>query len=225
MVDEFSRLGHTIFGCARTREQIEELRQMYPKQDFEVVDVASEAGIRAWSQRVLKEHGPPDFVLNNAAIINFKSPLWEVDSQEFSAVVDINIKGVASVIRHFVPSMMARRKGVIVNFISRWATRFEAQMAPYCATKWAVVALTRVLSQELKPQGISVVGLNPGIVRTGMLERYLAGTTGVDASNFPTPAEWAAAAVPYILRLRLTDSGKLRSLPSCRESRTHTQTR
>jgi NAD(P)-dependent dehydrogenase (short-subunit alcohol dehydrogenase family) len=224
MVEEFVRLGHTVFGCARTKNAIDELARTYPGHDFQAADVASDVQVKAWAERLLKKHGPPNFLLNNAAIINFRAPLWEVDSREFSEEVDINVKGVANVIRHFVPSMIARRTGVIVNFISRWGTRFEAQMAPYCATKWAVVALTRVVSEELKPQGISVVGLNPGIVRTGMLEKYLSASTGVGPSNYPTPAEWAAAAVPYILRLRLTDSGKLRSLPSPRKSRIQAST-
>lgn len=212
MVDEFIRLGHTVFGCARTRKQIEELSHTYPDQNFETVDVSSEAEIKTWAQRVVKKAGPPDFVLNNAAIINSKAPLWEVNSQEFSEQVDINVKGVVNVVRHFVPSMMARRSGVIVNFISRWGTRFEAEMAPYCATKWAVVALTRVLAEELKPQGISAVGLNPGIVRTAMLQRYLGSFTGTEISTYPTPTEWAKIAVPYILQLCLKDTGKLRNV-------------
>lgn len=212
MVDEFVRLGHRVFGCARTKSGIDELTRIYPEQDFQTVDVASDAQVQAWAERLVKEYGPPDFVLNNAAVINFKAPLWEVDSREFSKEIDINVKGVANVIRHFAPSMMARRSGVIVNFISRWGTRFEAHMAPYCASKWAVVALTRVLSDELKHRGISAVGLNPGIVRTGMLQQYLGGVTGTDMSNYPTPTEWATTAVPYILRLCLNDSGKLRNV-------------
>lgn len=212
MVDEFVRLGHKVLGCARTKIGIEELIRMYPEQDFQTVDVASDAQVQAWAERLVKEYGAPDFVLNNAAVINFKAPLWEVDSQEFSEEIDINVKGVANVTRHFVPSMMARRSGIIVNFISRWGTQFEAHMAPYCASKWAVVALTHVLSEELRPQGISAVGLNPGVVRTGMLQQYLGGVSGTDMSTYPTASEWATTAAPYILRLCLNDSGKLRNV-------------
>lgn len=141
MVDEFVRLGHTVCGCARTRDRIEELTRIYPRHDFQAVDVASDAEVKAWAERLLAEYGPPDFVLNNAAIVNPKASLWEVGDSDFSAEIDINVKGVVNVIRHFVPSMISRRRGVIVNFSSRWGKRFEKQMAPYCATKWAVVAL------------------------------------------------------------------------------------
>jgi NAD(P)-dependent dehydrogenase (short-subunit alcohol dehydrogenase family) len=212
MVDEFVRLGHTVLGCARTKSEIEELTRLYPAHDFQTVDVASDAAVKAWADDLLRKYGPPDFLLNNAAVINVKASLWEVGDRDFSDEIDINIKGVVNVIRRFVPAMRSRRRGVIVNFSSRWGKKFEKRMAPYCATKWAVVALTRALAEELRSEGIAAVGLNPGIVKTGMLLRYLGNTTTPDASGYPTPAEWAKRAVPFILRLRLKDTGKLRSV-------------
>jgi NAD(P)-dependent dehydrogenase (short-subunit alcohol dehydrogenase family) len=212
MVDEFIRLGHKVIGCARTRSAIDELTVTYPEHDFQVVDVASDRAVGAWAQRLLKTYGPPDFVLNNAAIINFKASLWEVDYQEFSNELDVNIKGVANIVRHFAPTMICHRHGVFVNFISRWGTRFEKQMAPYCATKWAVVALTRVLAAELKPEGVAAVGLNPGVVRTAMFDKYSGYATLPNLSNYMLPFEWAHIAVPYILRLCLKDTGRLRNV-------------
>jgi NAD(P)-dependent dehydrogenase (short-subunit alcohol dehydrogenase family) len=150
-------------------------------------------------------------VLNNAAVINPKAALWRVSNRDFSDEVDINIKGLVNVIRHFTPSMVRRKRGVIVNFTSRWGTSFETNMAPYCATKWAVVALTRVLAEELRPEGVAAIGINPGIIKTGMLQRYL-GNKGVDMSNYLSPVEWAKIAVPFILQLRLRDTGKVRNV-------------
>jgi NAD(P)-dependent dehydrogenase (short-subunit alcohol dehydrogenase family) len=212
MVDEFVRLGHTVLGCARTRQEIENLARLYPTHDFKVVNVASDAEVRAWAQCLLRQYGPPDLVLNNAAVINLKASLWKVADRDFSEEIDINIKGVVNVIRHFTPSMITRKRGVIVNFSSRWGKNFEKQMAPYCATKWAVVALTRALAEELKLEGVAAVAINPGIVKTGMLQRYLGNTTP-DMSGYPTPAEWAKIAVPFILRLRIKDTGKVRNVP------------
>ena len=213
MADEFIRLGHTVFGCARTKDEIERLTVMYPRHDFQTVDVASDAEVKSWAERLLEKYGPPDFVLNNAAVINLKASLWEVTDREFSDEVDINIKGVVNVIRHFVPSMITRKRGVIVNFNSRWGLHFEKQMAPYCATKWAVVALTRTLAEELRPERIAAIGLNPGIIKTGMLHRYLGDAAAFDASNYVNPVDWAKAAVPFILRFRLQDTGRLLRVP------------
>src|SRR5262249_16264264 len=78
------RLGHTVIGCARTANQIEELAHLYPIHDFRAVDVSHDADVKTWANGVLNKFGPPDFVLNNAAVLHSKASLWEVDDQEFS---------------------------------------------------------------------------------------------------------------------------------------------
>jgi len=225
MVDEFVRLGHIVSGCGRTKSEIERLVQLYPEHDFQVVDVASHLQVRAWAEHLIEKHGAPRLVLNNAAVLNAKAPLWEVSDQDFSNEIEVNIKGVVNVIRHFAPSMIGRRRGVIINFCSRWAVDVEKLMGPYCATKWAVIALTRVLAQELQEHGVAVIGLNPGIVQTAMLKRYLSGNGAAEMSDYLTPNEWAAIAVPFILRLSLKDTGKLRHVLAPPTYSTCTRTR
>ena len=114
-------------------------------------------------------------LLNNAGLINRNAPLWEVRAQEFSDVIDVNLKGVANVIRHFVPAMIKRRSGVIVNFSSGWGRSTDAEVAPYCATKWAIEGLTQALAQELPP-GMAAVPFNPGIINTAMLRSCFGGS-------------------------------------------------
>ena len=171
--------------------------------DFEIVDVAADAHVAAWAKRVLSSHGAPDLLLNNAALINRNAPLWEVPVKEFSDVIDVNIKGVANVIRHFVPAMVRRKSGVIVNFSSGWGRTTEAEVAPYCATKWAIEGITQALAQELPP-GMAAVPFNPGIIDTDMLRSSF----GSSASGYPAPAEWARVTVPFLLELGPPDNGK-----------------
>lgn len=161
MVEEFVRLGHTVCGCARTKDSIKVLARTHSRHDFQTVDVASDSQVKMWADHLLSKYGPPDDVLNNAAVFAPKKCLWKMGDHHFSDEVDINLKGVVNVIRHFVPPMIFRKHGVIVNFCSRWGKKFEKEMAPYCATKWAVVAVTRVLAEELKPECIAAIGLNP----------------------------------------------------------------
>jgi NAD(P)-dependent dehydrogenase (short-subunit alcohol dehydrogenase family) len=208
MVDEFIGLGHHVIGCARTATQIEELNREYPTHDFQAVDVACASSVKGWADRVFETYGAPDFLLNNAAVLNSRAPLWEVSDQEFSSQIDINVKGVANVIRYFVPYMMARGLGVMVNFTSRWANESEKHMAPYCASKSAVAALTRVVAEELEPFGITALAFNPGVVQTQMLATYLGENTS-GMCNHPTPVQWANVAVPLLLRLCMEDSGRL----------------
>ena len=69
---------------------------------------------------LLKTHGAPDLLLNNAALINRNAPLWKVPAEEFDAVIDVNIKGVANVDPPFRAGHDRAGRGVIVNFSSGW---------------------------------------------------------------------------------------------------------
>jgi NAD(P)-dependent dehydrogenase (short-subunit alcohol dehydrogenase family) len=147
-------------------------------------------------------------LINNAALINQNAPLWRISGGEFSQVIDVNIKGVANVIRHFVPAMIEQGQGVIVNFSSGWGRSVDAQVAPYCATKFAIEGLTRALALEL-PSGLAAVALNPGIIDTAMLQSCF----GASAADYETPAQWAQRAVPYILKFAASDNGSSLTVP------------
>ena len=209
MVDEFVKRKHTVLGCGRSRKGIEQLRkQIGPSHDFAVVDVAADDEVKAWAGRLLGTYGPPDLVLNNAGVINKNARLWEVPEREFSLVIDVNLKGIANVIRHFVPEMVKRKRGVIVNFSSGWGRSTDAEVAPYCATKWAIEGLTQAFAQEL-PSGMAAVALNPGIINTDMLRSCFGGS----ASGYLSPAEWAKSAVPFLLKLGPAENGKQLTAP------------
>jgi len=209
MAEEFARLGHTVLGCGRSGREIEKLRQKLGKpHDFYPVDVADDEAVKSWASVILTSHGPPELLLNNAGIINGNARLWEIAVREFDAVVDTNLKGVANVIRHFVPEMVRRKRGVIVNFSSGWGRATDAEVAPYCATKWAIEGLTQSLAQEL-PSGMAAVPLNPGIIDTEMLRSCFGGS----ASSYPKPDEWAKAVVPFLLKLGPEANGKQATAP------------
>ena len=209
MAEEFIRLGHVVAGCSRSEMEIARLQKQFAApNDFAVVDVSLDAPVAAWAGRVLKSPGPPDLLVNNAGRINRNAPLWEVGAQEFAEVVGANLSGPANVIRHFVPGMVKRRSGVIVNFSSGWGRSTSAEVAPYCATKWAIEGLTQALAQELPP-GMAAVPLNPGIINTDMLRSCFGGS----AAGYPTPEEWAKVAVPFLMNLGAADNGRPVTVP------------
>jgi NAD(P)-dependent dehydrogenase (short-subunit alcohol dehydrogenase family) len=209
MVEQFVTLGHRVVGCARSASAIEALQQRYgPPHRFDVVDVSDDSQVGQWRDAVVAGGEVPDLLLNSAAIINQSATLWEVPPDEFSRVVDINIKGVYHVIRHFVPAMVAQRRGVIVNFSSTWGRSTSPQEAPYCATKWAIEGLTKALASEL-PRGMAAVAMNPGIIHTAMLETCF----GRGAAAYAKPAAWAVTAVPFLLGLGPKDNGRAVSAP------------
>jgi NAD(P)-dependent dehydrogenase (short-subunit alcohol dehydrogenase family) len=204
MAERFIALGHTVLCCGRAAAAMAELELLHgPRHRFDVVDVTDDRQVARWAAACIETAGPPDLLLNNAALINRNAPLWRVPVTEFDAVIDVNIKGVANVIRHFAPAMIKRGSGVIVNFSSGWGRATDPEVAPYCATKWAIEGLTKALAQEL-PTGMAAVPLSPGIIDTDMLRSCF----GAEAGNFPNAGQWAEEAVPWLLGLGPADNGR-----------------
>jgi NAD(P)-dependent dehydrogenase (short-subunit alcohol dehydrogenase family) len=209
MVQEFVNHGHVVLGCGRSMKEIEKLNEKFGSpHDFHSVDIASNEAVKSWANLCLNLHPPPDLLINNAGIINRNARLWEVSAREFSDVIDVNVKGTASVIRYFIPAMVKRKAGVIVNFSSGWGRSADAEVAPYCASKWAIEGLTLSLAQEL-PSTMAAMPLNPGIINTRMLQSCF----GKSAASYPSPAEWAKITVPFLLELGPKDNGKQLTVP------------
>ncbi len=187
LAEELRRLDVTVVGTSRT----------------EGVDVSDGEQVRAFAERVLAEHGPPDLLLNNAGLINRNAPLWEVPAEEFSQVIDVNIKGTFHVLAAFLPAMIKRGTGIIVNFSSGWGRTTAPEVAPYCCAKYGIEGLTQALSQEL-PAGLAAVAFNPGIIDTEMLQSCF----GPSAASYQKPGDWARKAAPYLLGLSGKDNGR-----------------
>jgi NAD(P)-dependent dehydrogenase (short-subunit alcohol dehydrogenase family) len=112
------------------------------------------------------------------------------------------------VIRAFLPSMLDRGRGVVVNFSSGWGKSTSAEVAPYCATKWGIEGMTKALAEEL-PGGLAAVALNPGVVHTALLESCY----GQSAKSYPGPERWAERAAPFLLALGPKDNGRSLTVP------------
>jgi NAD(P)-dependent dehydrogenase (short-subunit alcohol dehydrogenase family) len=204
LVAQFAVGGHTVIGCGRSHGHVAELRHVFPApHDFAALDVRESAAVQAWADEMIARHGPPDLLVNNAALMNNPAPLWEVPVGEFGDVIDVNVKGVFHVIRAFVPAMVARKSGVVVNLSSGWGRSTSPEVAPYCATKYAVEGLTLALAQEL-PRGMAAVPLNPGVIDTDMLRQAWAD----GASAYPKADAWAKRAAPFLFALGAKDNGR-----------------
>ena len=209
MARHMARRGHRIWACGRSADALDSLRDALGSgHDVARVDVTDRGAVDAWATRLIDAHGAPDLVLNNAALINRRAPLWQVPADEFERVIDVNIKGVTNVVRSFVPAMLNRGSGLVINFSSGWGQMTAPEVAPYCATKFAIEGLTGALAQELPP-GLGAIALSPGIIHTEMLDEAF----GDGASAYPDPETWAADAVPYILGLSTAASGQSLRVP------------
>ncbi|MGJ3241600.1 MAG: SDR family oxidoreductase [Opitutales bacterium] len=208
MALEFAAGGHTVTGCGRNREALAQLAdKLGGDHRFDALDVADPDAVQTWVTHLTEGGRTPDILINNAALINRNAPLWEVPAEEFDRLIDVNVKGVANLIRACLPAMIARGSGLVVNFSSGWGRSTSPEVAPYCCSKWAIEGLTAALAQEL-PDGLAAVALNPGIIATDMLRSAF----GSGAEAHPDPDTWAGRAVPRILELGPADNGSQASV-------------
>lgn len=152
-------------------------------------------------------------MLNNAGVINKNAPIWKVSYAEFKKVLDINVNGVALLMQQFLPLMIEKckknqSKGFVVNFSSGWGRSTSPEVAPYCASKWAVEGLSKAVSQELEGSGVSCIALNPGIINTKMLQSCWS----EGALSYPGPENWVKGAVKQICNFSPSDNGKSLSI-------------
>ncbi|KAL2477598.1 NADPH-dependent pterin aldehyde reductase [Forsythia ovata] len=215
---ELAKLGHTVIGCSRSQDKLSALQSELSsvstssissdsskninKHLVMNVDVRSNSSVEELARSVVEKKAVPDIIVNNAGTINRNNRIWEVPIDEFDAVIDTNIKGTVNILRHFIPLMIEKKQGIIVNMSSGWGRSAAAQVAPYCASKWAVEGLTRAAAKELPP-GMAIVALNPGVINTEMLQSCF----GSSAALYQTPDSWAPKAATMILNLTSADNG------------------
>ena len=145
-------------------------------------DVASEADIKRVVASTLEAFGTVNVVFNNAGIIR-RTTVEDITVDEWDRVFAVNVRSIYLMCREVVPIMAASGGGSIINTGSGWGLKGGGRAGSYCASKGAVVNLTRALAIDHGHQGIRVNSVNPGDVNTDML-RNEANQLKQDAATF-----------------------------------------
>ena len=107
--------------------------------------------------------------------------------------------------RHFIPALIKRKQGVIVNMSSGWGRSTSSGVSAYCASKWAVEGMTKAVAQELPPP-LAVIAVDPGVVNTDLFRKN-------HSQCDLDPDVWASVAAPFLLSLSRKDNGQSLSVP------------
>ncbi|MGW3352831.1 SDR family oxidoreductase [Nonomuraea rubra] len=129
-----------------------------------VVDVTDAAAVQAAAGRI----GPIDILINSAGVVGPNAPLWELPLDGWRRTFDVNVNGTFHTCRAFVPGMIERGWGRIVNLASMAGKDGNPNMAPYSASKAAVIALTKSLGKELATTGVLANAIAPAVIETPM---------------------------------------------------------
>ena len=173
--------------------------------------------------------GTVDVLINNAGLIDPISRLADSDPDSWGAIVDVNVKGVYHGLRAVLPGMIARGTGTIINISSGAATSALEGWSHYCATKAAVLSLTRTADREVRSAGVRIMGLSPGTVATDM-QRQIAASGINPVSQLPwdahIPPDWVGHAIAVLIgpegdawcgqdfSLKTEDGRKIAGLPA-----------
>lgn len=147
---------------------------------------------------------PCDLLIANAAVALESRPLWQLETEQFSTLLDTNVKGVFHTLKAFLPAMLERKRGVVAVMSSDWGRSASALVSAYCASKWALEGMIRSLSREL-PLGVAAVLVDPGNVDTDMLRQALGPEL---ARRYPSAEEWAGRAAPFFEQLGPEQNGR-----------------
>jgi NAD(P)-dependent dehydrogenase (short-subunit alcohol dehydrogenase family) len=137
------------------------------------VDVSDADSVQAAGEAALAAFGALHIAVNNAGVAMHGSPLEDVTPQEWDWVIGVNIKGVINGIRTFVPMIRSHGQGghvVNTGSVSSLFVRDGRNQGAYAMTKYAVLALSEALEQELQGTGIGVSVLCPGGVKTAIFD-------------------------------------------------------
>uniref|UniRef100_Q02B17 Short-chain dehydrogenase/reductase SDR n=1 Tax=Solibacter usitatus (strain Ellin6076) TaxID=234267 RepID=Q02B17_SOLUE len=170
-----ARGGHTVYATMRNPARgAGEIQEIAEKENLPVtvipLDVDDDASVKAGVAQVLAQSGRVDVLVNNAGI-GMHGSVEELPVADFKRAMETNFFGALRCIQAVLPGMRERRHGVIVN-VSSVAGRFSsAPQAPYAASKWALEAMSESLAQEVKPFGIRVAIVEPGIIATPIFDK------------------------------------------------------
>lgn len=132
-------------------------------------DLAAPEAVAALAASLRRRRRPVDVLVNNAGVLHH-GPFVKQGAEAAAAMVALNVNALTQLVAQFVPPMVARGAGRVLNVASIAAFQPVPQLATYAATKAYVLALTEALAEELRGSGVTVTALCPGITATGMLE-------------------------------------------------------
>jgi 3-hydroxy acid dehydrogenase / malonic semialdehyde reductase len=164
-----ARQNFNLILCGRRRDRLEELEaELSSLTEVTTLsfDVRDQPAVKAAIDSLPDKWKKVDVLINNAGNAHGLDPIQTGSLDDWDAMIDINVKGLLYVSREVIPGMTERKAGHIINIGSIAGKEVYPNGNVYCASKFAVDALTKGMRLDLNPFGIKVTGIHPGLVET-----------------------------------------------------------
>ncbi|HEY3402901.1 MAG TPA: SDR family NAD(P)-dependent oxidoreductase [Ohtaekwangia sp.] len=159
----------SIILCGRREERLLALKkelEAFTSITHLVFDVRDQQQVKKSISFLPPQWKDIDILINNAGNAHGLSPIQTGSLEDWDAMIDINVKGLLYVSKEIIPGMTERKGGHIINLGSIAGKEVYPNGNVYCASKFAVDALTQGMRMDLNPYGIKVTSINPGLVET-----------------------------------------------------------
>ncbi|MCU0398787.1 MAG: SDR family NAD(P)-dependent oxidoreductase [Cyclobacteriaceae bacterium] len=201
-----AKQGFKLILCGRREDRLITEKAVLAKMtevEITAFDVRDQDAVKKAIHALPEAWKKIDVLVNNAGNAHGLDPIQTGDVRDWDAMIDINVKGLLYVTKEIVPGMIERKSGHIINLGSIAGKEVYPNGNVYCASKFAVDALTRGMRMDLNPYGIKVTSINPGLVETefslvrfkGDEERASAVYKGLD----PLTGDDIADVIVYVL--------------------------
>lgn len=198
-----AKQGHRLVIGARRTERLEALAQALRSEggnvDYRALDVTRRDDVQAFSDAALQLHGRIDVIINNAGVMPL-SPLASLKVEEWDRMIDVNIRGVMYGIAAVLPTMQAQGSGQVINISSIGGLFVVPTGAIYCATKYAVRAISDGLRQE--HDNLRVTCVYPGVVESELADTITDASAAEAMKSFRQIAlkpDAIAAAIAHVI--------------------------
>ena len=170
----FARAGHTVIAAMRNPSAAPTLAEIAARERLPIaihaMDIDSDDSVASAIAAIRNHHGAIDVLVNNAGIERAGS-IEELPLSEFRASMETNYFGALRCIQALIAEMRTRRTGCIINVTSIAGRLTNPPLAAYCASKWALEAVSEALAAEMLPFNVRVAIVEPGIIDTAMARR------------------------------------------------------
>jgi short-subunit dehydrogenase len=170
---EFAKLGANIILVARKKDKLEQVANELKKFNVSILvcqcDVSKKDQVKEMSKMVFKKFESIDVLVNNAGFAIYGS-VDDLTIDEIESQMETNYFGMVYCIKNFLPSMLKKKSGHIVNVASVAASFGLPGIASYCASKFAMLGFSEGLKHELNNTGVGITVVSPIMVRTNFFE-------------------------------------------------------
>jgi NAD(P)-dependent dehydrogenase (short-subunit alcohol dehydrogenase family) len=223
--------GHNVAGCGVLPSAIQSLKTKFPTSKLDVVDTTDVESVGQWASKLDASGMDIDMIIANAEVSpgpeqTRRCPAWEMTGADLDRTMDANVKGIHTMIRHFVPRLIqknnaaatstsggVRKERVFVAMSPSMGARLDPLLAAHCASSFAVEGLIKCVAMSI-PEPLSAITFSSSEVVDGSVQhdKQLASVGNVNYHSGGDESQWVNIAAPMLLHMNRDSNGKSMSI-------------